>query len=73
MATQRELLDPMGTAIKQGMVRSVPEAPKAAPVPYRADFAPSDMTKAIRKPADEAAPEDFDAPMMTKLDEVKAK
>lgn len=73
MATQRELLDPFGSAIKRGMTRTVPEAPKAAPVPYRADFEPSKMP-AVKKPVeDEIAPEDFDEPMVTKLSEVKAK
>lgn len=73
MATQRELLDPLGTAIKQGMTRTAPTPPKVAPVPYRSDFEPTKMP-AVKKPvAEEITPEDFDEPMVAKLSEVKAK
>lgn len=65
------MLDPLGTALKQGMTRTPSVAP-IAPVPYRADFQPS--TAPIKKnvPA-EITPDDFDEPMIAKLGEVKAK
>ena len=71
MATQRELLDPLGTALKQGMTRTPSVAP-VAPVPYRSDFQPS--TAPIKKNVPtEVTPDDFDEPMIAKLGEVKAK